>query len=482
MQSFFLSLTVLALAWNYLQAASTSGLLRDRHEAGRRRHLGSKGYKGKAKSGGNTALFPSCSSHESSSISKSKGGSKGGSKSKSKAGFLDEMDGANRLLQKGKGGKGKSSSTKDDGCDCNPPTDLCHDKEREPIVCGATITQDTVLSTSLGCDLNSADEFAILVDGATLECNGDGENVIYGTGGSSGDHACVVLRNGSTLKNCYVYNCGIGVVMQGIGNNRIVGGFIYGHMIGVEAANPPLVGVRPNPDLGDDGCYSIECTKIIGIGDIGIFARNNGNMIISNTEVLGVQGIGIQIKPLVGNTLSVAIEDVNIFGTNTDAVRSDGILVGGSGSYGTLEELGFYGETKIVLSKIGLNEQMINTEATVPPIIIVYGSLESYDSFEESYQLATAAMVLQDESETLACTHGGASFDIANVGGFMNMGSDLTCLDVPGVPLECPDGVCPALPSIAFACSGNEISTASKGKSKGSSGSKGKGKGGARRV
>ena len=126
MKSFYLSLAVLALGLNSLEAASTSGLLRERN-ARRLEDTGTKGSKGKSGSKGkgksSAAISPVCPGEETPSKSKGKGG-KGKS---TETRFLDEIEEANRFLSKGGKGKGKSSGG-GGGCDCDPPTDLCEIK------------------------------------------------------------------------------------------------------------------------------------------------------------------------------------------------------------------------------------------------------------------------------------------------------------------------------------------------------------------
>lgn len=448
----YLSLAVLALSLDCSQAVRRSGLGREL----RSKNGGSNGGKGKGKGSDSPSI--SCPAPESS------GKGKGGKGSRRNL-FLDEME---RDLRggKGKSGGGKGKGKSGDGeCDCDPPTDMCPpESPNETIECGTTITEDTILKTSLGCPLGSAaSDFILTVDGATLECTGEGDNMLYNSAATvSSSNVCVYLRNGGTLKNCYVNNCDTGVMMQGQGNNRIVGGYIFGNNRAVVTSNEgdPIGAtyLRPDPDLGDNGCYSIECAVIAGNNDRAILAKHNGTLVIDNTEILGTTATAVALVPRPGYTLSVGIQDTNIFGATGGG--GDAVRIGSpSEQFGTVSDLGFYGEVNIAgVADAFIDDQYFtsgNSQATAPVAITVYGRFDAYGTTTTNAAVFVedGSLTFGESSEVSVCQDEGTfSFDLG--GPFMNMGMDnVMCGNIAdGQPMECPTaGACPNSNAVGFA-------------------------------
>ena len=382
MRSFYLSLAVLVLAANPLEAVKTSGLLRQRqtHSIEDRRlsskgsddSKGGKGSKGQAgddtgvtAEGGCDYVVPTCeaptgttttsTTTTTSSSGKGKGGKGGkGSKGSRRGRFLEEEEFAEEMgralrykggkgdasdvastgSSKGKGGsKGEVSGgtvnpSSDDAECCGEPTNQCPIGDPDQTVkCFDTIDTYKTLKTSLGCAdadsmMNAPPVITVKGPDGVLDCSGHGNNQIYDpTPESSSSSVGIRLMDGGKLINCHVAGFQVGVQMMGNGNNAVIGSTIYDVGYGIETAEFPV------PSGEDVGCYSISCTTIVGAANEGIVVGNGGQMIITNTDVLGSRSTGIRITPSeINKEVYVALSDVNVFGTSSN--NAHGIIVG----------------------------------------------------------------------------------------------------------------------------------------------------------
>ena len=121
--------------------------------------------------------------------------------------------------------------------------------------------------------------------------------MIYGNLGTSADFPCVILEGGSTLKNCHVYNCGVGVVMQGEGNNRIVGSTLFGNALAVDEIGSWLL-VSP---AFEGGVGSRE----VFLGELAVIdelldrrQRPRGKRVaVGGSGVAVTNGVGVAVGP-----------------------------------------------------------------------------------------------------------------------------------------------------------------------------------------
>lgn len=200
------------------------------------------------------------------------------------------------------------------------------------LVCGQTITQNTVLDADVGpCPANGANGIVIGADNITLDLNG---HQVLGAANATGEGAGIYLprRTGVTVKNGAVRHFDCGVAVEGGSGNTVTS---------IRAQDN--IGVLNVTRCGEGvAVLSSQNNRVVGnqlvhngpFGGIGVYSRSNSEHLHTSTAVSSGNLIDSNLvldnnlprSPTVNDSDGIRIETMSVFNTiSNNSVSGSGL-------------------------------------------------------------------------------------------------------------------------------------------------------------